>query len=146
MTIVAQRLAEQFDKNSPRCNQVDTIKRRHVRRYMYGVTAKLLFATRRRAGLSHCCVQRVGRQKGTMPGKGVRDVSADAFIKAYAAHLKSNDNVRAVLLSVRDFAPRDTRCLHRCNVAPDGVAARADQATTVGGHCQDRCIQGVGTI
>lgn len=29
-----------------------------------------------------------------MPGKGVRDVPADAFIKAYAAHLKSNDNVR----------------------------------------------------
>ena len=29
-----------------------------------------------------------------MPGKGVRDVPAEAFIKAYAAHLKSNDNVR----------------------------------------------------
>ncbi len=28
-----------------------------------------------------------------MPGKGVRDVPAEAFIKAYAAHLKSNDNV-----------------------------------------------------
>lgn len=31
-----------------------------------------------------------------MPGKGVRDVPAEAFIKAYAAHLKSNDNVRLV--------------------------------------------------
>ncbi len=31
--------------------------------------------------------------KGVMPGKGVRDVPAEAFIKAYAAHLKSNDNV-----------------------------------------------------
>ncbi|KAL3162893.1 40S ribosomal protein S19 [Trebouxia sp. C0010 RCD-2024] len=29
-----------------------------------------------------------------MPGKGVRDVPAEAFIKAYAAHLKSNDNIK----------------------------------------------------
>lgn len=34
-----------------------------------------------------------------MPGKGVRDVPAEAFIKAYAAHLKSNDNVRLKLHS-----------------------------------------------
>ncbi|KAA6429299.1 MAG: 40S ribosomal S19 [Trebouxia sp. A1-2] len=33
-------------------------------------------------------------QKGVMPGKGVRDVPAEAFIKAYAAHLKSNDNIK----------------------------------------------------
>ena len=28
-----------------------------------------------------------------MPGFGVRDVSADKFISAYAAHLKANDKV-----------------------------------------------------
>ena len=38
-----------------------------------------------------------------MPGKGVRDVPAEAFIKAYAAHLKSNDNVRSAASSFRDF-------------------------------------------
>ena len=32
-----------------------------------------------------------------MPGQGVRDVPAEAFIKAYAAHLKSNDNVRTLI-------------------------------------------------
>lgn len=37
----------------------------------------------------------LGRQtSGVMPGKGVRDVPAEAFIKAYAAHLKSNDNIK----------------------------------------------------
>lgn len=39
-----------------------------------------------------------------MPGKGVRDVPAEAFIKAYAAHLKSNDNVCFSVIYVRHTA------------------------------------------
>ena len=38
-----------------------------------------------------------------MPGQGVRDVPAETFIKAYAAHLKSNDNVRNSIDMVPNF-------------------------------------------
>ena len=45
-----------------------------------------------------------------MPGKGVRDVPAEAFIKAYAAHLKSNDNVQLHLCT--SVVPNKGRSIH----------------------------------
>lgn len=60
-----------------------------------------------------------------MPGKGVRDVPAEAFIKAYAAHLKSNDNVCFLISCVRIL--HQYRCQQQtlCLPLPDGFVPDA---------------------